>query len=198
MYKTHSVAALIGAEVFLMHAHQPVLTWQTAAALLGAYFAGPIADVDQPQSYVGQRVWPLAVLLSVVGIRHRTLTHSFVFLAVLWAALQLLPVPEVVRWAVWIGYASHPAIDLFNEEGVELLWPLRFRVKLLPNPLAIPVESVREAILRGVMSAFSFMLLWIYVHPVMVQLPVVGPVLGAVSDGLIRMLPSSVQAIIGF
>ncbi|ATY84537.1 metal-dependent hydrolase [Kyrpidia spormannii] len=179
-----------------MHVHQPVLTWPTAAALLGAYFAGPIADVDQPQSYVGQRVWPLAVLLSVVGMRHRRLTHSLLFLATLWAPLRFLPVPDVVRWAVWIGYASHPAIDPLNEEGVELLWPWRFRVKLLPNPLAIPVESFRETVLRRVMAAFSALLFAGYVRPALRQVPFAGPALAAASDGLIRLFPASIQALI--
>lgn len=192
IYKTHSVAALIGAEVWLIHTHQPVLSWQTAVALLGAYFAGPAADVDQPQSYVGQRVWPLSIALSGLGIRHRTLTHSLLFLAGLWVALQFVPIPNVIRWALWIGYASHPFIDLFNEEGVELLWPFRVRIHLLPRFLSIPVESFAETLLRGVMTLCSYCLLTLYLHPVVTQLPLLGPI----SDGIIRWMPSAILTFI--
>ncbi|GIM47624.1 hypothetical protein DNHGIG_31730 [Collibacillus ludicampi] len=192
IYKTHHVAALIGAELWLIHTHQPVLTWQTAVALLGAYFAGPAADVDQPQSYVGQRIWPLAIALSGLGIRHRTLTHSLLFLAGLWGVLQLLPLSDMIRWAIWIGYASHPLIDLFNEEGVELLWPLRIRVRLLPRFLSIPVESFAETLLRGVMTLCSFWLLTLYLHPVVTKLPLLRPI----TDGIIQLMPSAIQTFI--
>ncbi|MBX6396252.1 MAG: metal-dependent hydrolase [Alicyclobacillaceae bacterium] len=182
VYKTHHVAAFFGAQLWLMHVHQPVLEWPTAVALLGAYLMGPAADVDQPQSYVGHRMRPIAGLLSGLGIRHRTLTHSLLFLVGLWIALQLLPVPDIVRQAIWIGYASHPLIDLLNEEGVELFWPLPVRIRFLPRALAIPVDSFRETVLRGGLTACSFGLLLLYTHPVIAQLPIVGPVV----DGIVR------------
>jgi len=192
-YKTHHVAALIGAELWLLHTHQPVLSWQAAAALLGAYLAGPIADMDHPQSEVGRKVWPLAVVMNALGIRHRTFTHSLLFLAGLWAALQLLPIPEVVRWAIWIGYATHPLMDLLNPQGVELFWPLRVRVRLLPEILAIPVDSIAETLLRGVMTAVSYVLLFLYVHPAVDHLPLVGPVVSEVAEVILQMMPAAIQ-----
>jgi inner membrane protein len=103
--------------------------------------------------------------------------------------LQLLPVPDVVRWAIWIGYASHPLLDLLNEEGVELLWPLPLRVRFLPRALSVPVDSFLETVFRGILTACSFGLLLLYTDPVVAEWPIVGPVV----DGIVRLMPRIVQ-----
>lgn len=87
-------------------------------------------------------------------------------------------------------------MDLLNEQGVELFWPLRVRVRLLPSMLAIPVDSVAETLLKGAMTAVSSVLLLLYLRPVMDRLPLVGPVLGALSDEMFRMMPAAIQTLI--
>ena len=57
-----------------------------------------------------------------------------------------------------IGYASHPLIDLLNEEGVQLFWPLPYWVRVLPEPLAIPVGSLREEIIYWIFKWLSWSL----------------------------------------
>lgn len=190
IYKTHHVAGLVAAELVLFHYHQPILTWQTLASLVGAYLAGPAADVDQPHSFVGSKVKPVSLFLQGIGIRHRTLTHSILFMVFFWLMLLAIPLPDVVRWAILAGYVSHPIIDLFNEEGVELLWPLKFRIKLLPSVIAIRVESPGELLFRLGCTIGSYGLLFLYVAPLFVGWPVVGPLVSHV----VSLYPSGLVA----
>lgn len=124
-----------------------------------ALYAYPVAvvaawlpDVDNPRSTLGNGLsrrknpftnavtrpisWALRTasfsLVRVVG--HRTLTHSLLGLAILLlpAWLFLGAFPNLVL-ALAAGCVSHVMADALNTPGVPLLWPLRWRFRLLPG-----------------------------------------------------------------
>jgi inner membrane protein len=195
IYKTHHIAGLIGAELFILHYHVPVIGWQVPAALMAGYIAGPAADIDKEESLVGRKLWPVSWVIHTLGIRHRTVTHSIPFIGLLWYLLSLLPIPPVILWTILAGYASHPFMDLFNEQPVELFWPLRIKVRLLP--IGIPVDSPGEGVIRFALSVVSTVFLFALFDRGFSHFPLIGPFVNAVWLQVYSLLPHFLQQFLG-
>ncbi|MFE5321935.1 metal-dependent hydrolase [Paenibacillus sp. NPDC056579] len=144
LQRTHSTAGVLAAECVLLYYDVPLWSWETAGALLLGCFAGPLADIDKPGSVMAKLFFPLSALLKLLKIHHRTLTHSIIFMALI--AMAASPIPELYYWTFVLAYASHPLIDLLNEQGVALFWPIRKKVRLLPKFVAIDTGSKTEAL----------------------------------------------------
>jgi inner membrane protein len=72
---------------------------------------------------------------------HRTLSHSLLGVAIIYKIMQLLmPVifnpnyiyPNVVFWALMIGYISHLVADSTTREGIPLFFPLKINIGIPP------------------------------------------------------------------
>jgi len=159
LQRTHGVAGVVAAECVLQYFHIPLWSWETAGAVLLGCFAGPLADIDKPGSVMAKLFFPLSALLKALHIHHRTLTHSILFMALL--ALAAEPTNPLYYWAFLLAYASHPFIDLFNEQGVALLWPIRKKIRLLPKFLAIDTGSRAEDVFRLVLVGIG---LWLVIR----------------------------------
>jgi inner membrane protein len=145
---THAVfgvAALTGASLLIGEA-PPLYAYP--AAIVAAW----IPDVDNPRSRLGNGLsrrkssvlnaitrpvsWALRATSFALSrtVGHRTLTHSL-----LGVALFVLLVSPVVALsadlfvALVAGYVSHLIADALNTRGVLLLWPSRWRFRLLPR-----------------------------------------------------------------
>lgn len=149
LQKTHSLAGLLAAESVVLYFNEPLFSWESVAILMIGCLAGPLADVDKPGSITAKLFLPLSYLLKFLKVRHRTLTHSLVCLIGLY--LLLSPLPQPVLWASLLAYASHLLLDLLNEQGIALLWPLRIKFRLLPKFLAIKTGSVTEGFIQIVL-----------------------------------------------
>ncbi|NOU67965.1 metal-dependent hydrolase [Paenibacillus sp. LMG 31461] len=164
LQKTHSVAGMIAAEIVLIQGDISFFTWDAAGSLLLGCLAGTLADVDKPGSTMAKVLFPLSALLHVLKIKHRTLTHSLLFMALL--AMICLPLPPLYFWVFILSYASHPLIDLLNDRGVQLFWPITFRIRLLPKWIAIDTGSASETVFRWVLLVVCLVLpFWNYVLP---------------------------------
>jgi inner membrane protein len=150
-YRTHSMTGALAMELILVETHAPV-HWWTPVLIFASGLSATVPDIDHPESAVSHRV-PLVGIIARF-LKHRTVTHSLLAVVAVWALLVRflyfdLPggMPwDSLAWSMVIGYASHPFIDLFNPEGVQLFWPLPYWVRVLHEPLAIPVNSLREEI----------------------------------------------------
>lgn len=156
LQKTHSVAGFVAAELVIVSWDVPFLSWEAAGSLLLGCLCGTLADVDKQGSTMAKVLFPLSMLLKLLKVRHRTLTHSLLFMLA-WM-LALLPLPPLYFWTVLLAYASHPLIDLLNDRGVELLWPLKVHIRLLPKFMAIDTGSGGETVFRWLLLGVS---LWI-------------------------------------
>ena len=83
LQKTHSIAGMISAEIVLIYQDISFFTWDAAGSLLLGCLAGTLADVDKPGSTMAKVLFPLSALLHVLKIKHRTLTHSLLFMVLL-------------------------------------------------------------------------------------------------------------------
>jgi membrane-bound metal-dependent hydrolase YbcI (DUF457 family) len=125
---THALASFALARGFFPRRRWPVV--------LGMIFAGTIADIDLLSSILG----PAAYFFS-----RRTYTHSLIgtTLVICLAALLVRhlekkqPAPfSTLLWPLATAAALHIVLDLFQSEGVALLWPFRpsrFAMDWLPT-----------------------------------------------------------------
>ena len=102
-----------------------------------------LPDIDTPTSSIGRPFFPLARWINQ-KIGHRTITHSFLGMAV-FAALVLgatwLLSPGATEgstllyygWLLILGYGSHILVDTLNKTGVELFWPCKLRCVFFYN-----------------------------------------------------------------
>jgi inner membrane protein len=93
-----------------------------------ASVASLLPDIDLPTSKLGRVAFWLSTRLER-DFGHRTITHSFLALAVVaMLAGPLWLVNPAWFWAIVGGYWSHLWIDMVNYRGADLLWPspLRF------------------------------------------------------------------------
>ena len=87
--------------------------------------AGLIPDIDQDQSKLG-RFNPLSGLMS-----HRGFAHSIVF--ALLVSLIAYEITSAAGWrkeipfCIFLGMISHIAMDMFNNKGVQVFWPVKKR-----------------------------------------------------------------------
>ncbi|MFH5184329.1 metal-dependent hydrolase [Paenibacillus sp. TAB 01] len=156
LQRTHSAAGVLAAEWVLHAYHVPLLSWDTAGALLLGCFAGPLADIDKPGSVMAKLFFPVSSLLRMLHIHHRTMTHSLLFLVLL--ATASFPIPALYYSTFLLAYASHPLIDLLNEQGVALFWPVRTKIRLLPKFLAIDTGSRAEDVFCFLLICLCFWL----------------------------------------
>lgn len=151
LQKTHSLAGLLAAEGVLAYYHQPLLSWEGAAALTIGCLAGPLADIDKKGSTMAKLLLPLSWTLQLAKVKHRTLTHSLLFILALGSLLSALP--AFFFWTFILAYASHTLIDMFNDQGVALLWPWNRKFRLVPKFLAIETGSFAEGVFRLLLGA---------------------------------------------
>ncbi|MFC3771361.1 metal-dependent hydrolase [Paenibacillus sp. GCM10012303] len=156
LQKTHSAAGLVAAEIVLVYRDVPFLSWEAAGAVLLGCLAGTLADVDKQGSTMAKVLFPLSALLKLINVKHRTLTHSILCIAAL--SFVAAPLPDLYYLVFLAAYASHPLIDLLNDNGVQLFWPIKGKIRLLPKWLAIDTGSTGETVIRWMLLAVS---LWI-------------------------------------
>lgn len=139
-------------------------------AILSAVTIGVVAigsvfpDIDDPHSWLGRRVWPIAMLISTLT-RHRGFTHSLVGAITIIAGVGFIANAGYMLSLVFLfGYLSHLFADFFSNSGVPLLWPSKRRFRF---PFAIETGGVAECILSlalagALIYGFSTHLMTVY------------------------------------
>ncbi|MEH7459720.1 metal-dependent hydrolase [Bacillus sp. JJ1127] len=97
----------------------------TASSILGAI----IPDICHPGSTLGRKI-PLFSWIINKTFGHRTITHSLTFLfgiaALLW---YFLPQYPAIYIGMFIGIFSHLVLDALTPSGIQLLYPLKVKVR---------------------------------------------------------------------
>jgi inner membrane protein len=139
-----------------VHAYHPYLPpgpLAFAVALAAAAIGGLLPDLDADESLIRHKLNTarsqgcVGWLVSKLMPSHRGITHSG--LAALACALVAWrwPVPWV--WALCAGYVSHILADALTRGGVPVLWPVRWRVTLLPLHTGGAAEQVLALVAAG-------------------------------------------------
>lgn len=115
------------------------------ATTLGVVAIGSLfPDIDDTNSWLGRRLWPIAKVISLMT-RHRGFTHSLLGAALITIGMILVANAGYSIASVFLfGYILHLLADFFSNSGVPLLWPSKERYRF---PYAIQTGGVLEYIL---------------------------------------------------
>lgn len=127
--KTHRIGGLEAALLCLLLSPGLSLPQQLGTVPL-SMAASLLPDIDLPTSTMGKRVRPLSKLIHKLG-GHRGFFHSPMFLILLWVLCYRPGMKQVwILTAITAGVLSHFLLDMLNEPGIPLFWPLSKRVRL--------------------------------------------------------------------
>lgn len=143
--RTHDVFAF--ATLVTVAVNYPPASLSTSTlvvSLVGNIVGSLLPDIDQATN----RLWDLLPAGNLLGrvfrkllLSHRTLSHSFlgIFLVhkLLWWLLPKILNPDylnidLIYYSVMIGFISHLFLDLFTEEGLPLLFPIKWKFGIPP------------------------------------------------------------------
>ncbi|OPX47194.1 metal-dependent hydrolase [Clostridium thermobutyricum] len=124
-------------------------------ANLGSVFP----DIDMKGSYISKR-YPL-LSKAFKKCKHRGLTHSFIFLSILYVialALSFISHENIVVISICggflIGYISHLVLDLLTKEGIELFFPFRANIRLFNIKTGSKGEKTFHKFLKLIIAIF--------------------------------------------
>ncbi|HOZ81212.1 MAG TPA: metal-dependent hydrolase [Candidatus Woesebacteria bacterium] len=141
--RTHQTGALAGLIAMTMLTNQPIPNGATVLVALIANVVGSLLpDLDQ----AGNRLWDLLPGGNVIGkvfrnlfLSHRTISHSLLGFGIAylindWIIRMIfngeLVNSQIVLGSLLIGYGSHIFLDFLTEEGVLLLFPIKWKFRI--------------------------------------------------------------------
>ncbi|MGV3244519.1 metal-dependent hydrolase [Staphylococcus sp. 11261D007BR] len=148
--KTHSAAGILIGAVVSRYFDLDLFETVTTIVLSGVGSIFP--DICHTQSKIGRHFRLLSLFIKHM-FGHRTLTHSLLFLAVIYFLLHILQTPLYYMIGIICGMLSHIILDMLTPRGVKLFFPLPIKVRF---PLRFKTGGVVDISLA---SSFSIMTL---------------------------------------
>ncbi len=127
--------------------------------LSGAAIGSLLPDIDEPRSYIGLKFPYLSIPLKLLGIKHRTITHSiwFVFIFLLPGIL----LKNIFLIGMAFGVFMHLIGDMLTKGGVPLFYPYNKKYTLLPKKLAFYTNSLIEHIIVALLVILNIFVFFI-------------------------------------
>lgn len=167
--KTHNAIAFASLITFSAFYPPSSLNIPTLfGAIIANNIGGLIPDMDSGANYL----WGLLPqgkflgrLLRKIFYKHRTITHSFLGLFIIYNLLNtFIPKlfnpnfinPDIIITSIMIGFVSHLVADSLTEEGIPLLFPLKINFGFPP------IRPMRIKTGRWFESFVVFPAIWIY------------------------------------
>ena len=143
--RTHDIGAFASLLTAAVYYHPPHLGAATILVVSIANIVGALLpDADQASN----RLWDLLPAGNFIGkifrnlfLSHRTLSHSIlgfylVYQISHWLVCRLFNSsfvdPQTIFYSLIIGYISHLIMDSLTEEGIPLLFPIRWKFGFPP------------------------------------------------------------------
>ncbi len=123
---------------------------------VAAFTAGYLLTSDLQLGFYSVLFGLISDLDLVIGLKHRTVTHSLIFLITTSVLAGILS--REIGIAAFIGIGVHIFLDMLTKSGVQLYWPFKKRVRvarfsydgLLPNYAVIITCWILIIYFRGV------------------------------------------------
>lgn len=139
-----------------------------AISIIGADIGSLIPDMDG----AGNRLWDLlpagdnlGKILRRLFYKHRTLTHSIIGILGIYKTLEWVLFkylnssfvdPGIILVSIMVGYVSHILSDSLTEEGVPLLFPLKFNFGFPP------IKKIRIKTGKWFENIVVYPAIWVY------------------------------------
>jgi len=129
MARSHIILSLIPVGVAFEIGILPKDSQLITIAFIGTFIGATLPDIDEPNSYIGRKLIFISELLKVLGLKHRTYTHSLLFPA----TIALFGIFHPIFYFIGFGTFMHIIEDFLTNSGVPLFYPFikeRFGVRL--------------------------------------------------------------------
>lgn len=143
--RTHDLAGFTLLHIAFVSLPLPTMTVSTAVAAFGMVFIGALTpDIDQPTADLWRRLPAgnvIGRIISPILGSHRMISHSLLgiilfgygsFLLFQKLSSIILIDMEIVWFTCMIGFLSHIIVDLFNRDGIPLLFPFPWKFGIPP------------------------------------------------------------------
>jgi inner membrane protein len=119
---------------------------------LGAVgFGALLPDIDEPNSYIGRKLFFIAELLKIIGLKHRTFTHYLILPLLLFIlSLFLINIGKVAVLGLAFGIFMHDIGDMLTKGGIKgFFYPFMKNktIRILPHREAFYTGSIQEYII---------------------------------------------------
>lgn len=118
-----------------------------------------LPDFDHPNAMLPRMFfWPGRATAAIIGhvFGHRTLTHSFLGMAILAGGLAFIPgLPSNIFWAILLGCLTHVVGDMLTVSGVPVWWPHRVIWRLSPKRFAMRTGGHMEQLVMTPLLAIA-------------------------------------------
>ena len=117
--------------------------------LIGVSLGAVLPDIDEPKSLIGRKLAPLAFILRLFNLKHRTLSHSIIFALLFLIPGLFLPYPyNAIVLGVGTGAVLHCVGDLLTISGLKyFLYPFKTELHLLPEKMRFRTGGLVEQVL---------------------------------------------------
>ncbi|AKG73121.1 metal-dependent hydrolase [Salinicoccus halodurans] len=145
--KTHIVGGIASSLAFAHFSNfDPVIT--VGAGIIGAL----IPDICHGGSKMGKALPILSKIINLI-FGHRSFTHSLLFLVLASFLMDRFLPYDAVKNGLMIGMISHLILDMATKSGIQLFFPISFKVKF---PITIRTGSMPENLVFSILSLVSF------------------------------------------
>src|SRR5699024_2712918 len=103
------------------------------------------------------RALPIISKLINLIFGHRSFTHSLLFLVILSFLMDRVLPYEALKNGLMIGMISHLALDMMTRSGIQLFFPISFKVRF---PVTIRTGSLAENLILSTLALISFYFGW--------------------------------------
>ena len=112
-------------------------------------FGALLPDIDEPKSYIGNKLTYFAQFLKLMGLKHRTVTHWLItpLLIALVGYFLLEDIEQIIILSIAFGILAHDIGDLLTKGGIDgFFYPLfpQRKIVLLPRFLRFKTFSIQE------------------------------------------------------
>lgn len=129
----------------------------TAASAIG----GLLPDIDKKNTAISHKAKLVSFVVRLFTT-HRGFTHSLLALVLLGGILYTPVMAAGIDWVTYgyygilLGYLSHLVLDMLNPEGIPLLFPVKFKVRIA----GIKTGGIMEHVFRALLVVVTAILLF--------------------------------------
>lgn len=145
--KTHIIGGIAASLTYAYFSgSDPVIL--TGAGILGAL----IPDICHGGSKIGKQLPILSKIINLI-FGHRSFTHSLLFLFIVFFLMNTFLTYETITAGLIVGMVSHYILDMVTRRGIQLFFPLDFKVRF---PLTTKTGSMAENLIFSLLALVSF------------------------------------------